>query len=745
MSHALVIRVHFHDGRYHGAGDWPPSPARLFQALVAAAGLNGQLAAARESLQWFESKRLPSAPIIGAPNARRGQRVMFYMPNNDLDSVQGDPRRVAEIRTAKKFFSPWLFDVATPFLYVWQDVADADERHAQAIVSLANHLYQLGRGIDMAWASGELLGPSAVDGVLASYAGPVYRPSAGDCGIALPCQQPGSLASIEKRYQACRRRFEVKLKGRTVRLTLRQAPRPMFRSVTYDSPPSRRVYDLRETGPEARFFVHRVSRAFDLVEWIRDEAARRLRAALPASHDAIERAVIGRKADGADDGPTSQRIRIIPLPSIGHPHADRGIRRVVVEVPSSCPFRADDVHWAISGIERGGELVVSPSADERMLSHFTDAARTWRSVTPVALPQSAARRRIEPARIADEAKGGSERAAEEAKAAAAVVQALRHANARTTPEAIRVQREPFDLSGERAEAFADGARFTKHRLWHVEITFATAVEGPLVIGDGRFLGLGVMAPVLSSDGIHVFDVESGLAASPDPEALARALRRAVMARVQEVLGGAAMPAYFSGHVADGGPVRAAVSSHLAFAFDPAAARLLVVAPHALDRRPPSPEERNYLRVLQESLRDLRELRAGSAGLLVLRPAWIAPVGDPLTSTSRVWETLTWYCVNRHAKEVHPSQALRIDLQEECQRRGLSKPEVEVLEFRGVPSAGLMGRVKLLFAAAVKGPLLLGKTRYRGGGLFRAEESVPSLASAMAVRGGAGRARTGGTL
>ncbi|HEX9640166.1 MAG TPA: type I-U CRISPR-associated protein Csb2, partial [Candidatus Krumholzibacteria bacterium] len=80
MSHALVIRVRFHDGRYHGAGDWPPSPARLFQALVAAAGLNGQLAALRHSLEWFE--KLPSAPTIGAPKARRGQRVMFYMPNN---------------------------------------------------------------------------------------------------------------------------------------------------------------------------------------------------------------------------------------------------------------------------------------------------------------------------------------------------------------------------------------------------------------------------------------------------------------------------------------------------------------------------------------------------------------------------------------------------------------------------------------------------------------------------------------
>ena len=36
-SRALLIEVRLLDGRYHGAGDWPPAPFRLFQALVAGA------------------------------------------------------------------------------------------------------------------------------------------------------------------------------------------------------------------------------------------------------------------------------------------------------------------------------------------------------------------------------------------------------------------------------------------------------------------------------------------------------------------------------------------------------------------------------------------------------------------------------------------------------------------------------------------------------------------------------------
>src|SRR5579885_2162377 len=54
---ALVIYVRLHDGRYHGGGDWPPSPARLFQALVAGAGLSGPLEESdKEALRWLHAR-----------------------------------------------------------------------------------------------------------------------------------------------------------------------------------------------------------------------------------------------------------------------------------------------------------------------------------------------------------------------------------------------------------------------------------------------------------------------------------------------------------------------------------------------------------------------------------------------------------------------------------------------------------------------------------------------------------------
>jgi len=503
MSQALVIHVRFHDGRYHGSGDWPPSPARLFQALVAAAGLGGKLEHSRQALAWLES--LPP-PLIAAPHGRRGQRVVYYMPNNDLDAIQGDLRRVAKIRLARKYSTPWLFDATVPLVYVWQDVVEAEEGQAATIISLADHVYQLGRGIDMAWAWGDRVGTSHVETLLESHGGAVYRPSQGGEGALLRCPRPGSLQSVARRYEAYRKRFKVQRKGRRIEITFYQPPRASFRSVAYESPAWVRVFELRPSLGDSSFAPWPLASASKLVVCLRDAAVERLRAALTGREAEIARVLIGRKPDGTNDGPASERVAIVPLPSIGHPHADRAIRRVLIRVPAGCSLRTDDVSWAFSGlkpidVQTGEEypIVVTPAGSLDMLRHYGTGeearAYTWRTVTPAALPSSGSRRRIDPARKTTEAKSGEEKRQELARAAGAVIQALRHAGVRVPVQAVQVQREPFEGNGERAEAFSRGTRFPHQRLWHVQISFSEPVSGPLVIGDGRFLGLGVMAPL----------------------------------------------------------------------------------------------------------------------------------------------------------------------------------------------------------------------------------------------------------
>ncbi len=725
MSGAVLITVRLHDGRYHGVGDEPPCPARLFQALVAGAGLSGPLRVREmEALEWLE-RCTPAT--VASPTMRRGQAFRNFVPNNDLDAKGGDPRRIGDIRTEKPI-QPLLIESDIPFLYAW---AFPDDRnsvgHAKVICALAERLYQFGRGVDFAWAWGEVIDEEVLNSRLAGYQGIIYRPTGLGGGRRLACPQPGSLKSLEARHLASRRRFRSVREGRTLRQLFAQRPKPRFVRVAYESPPSRQVYDLRGISSRSEYIAWPLEKALGLVVQLRDGAVGRLREARPDWSANIERVMVGRKADGADDVPASLRVRILPLPSIGHDHADHRIRRVLVEVPAGCALRADDVHWAFSGLEiadtETGEIVaITQPGGESMLTHYGVTHRTrsrvWRTVTPAALPVYAKRRRIDPARQAAEAKGGGERAAEQARAAGAVVQALRHAEVRTAAEAIRLQREPFDGNGKRAGAFSQSPRFGKERLWHVEITFCNPVSGPLVIGDGRFLGLGVMAPVRRAQGIHVFAVEEGLVAGAQPAELARALRRAVMARVQDVFGRPAkLPAFFSGHEVDGSIAETERHPHLTFAFDPASRRLLIVAPYVIERRPPSKQEAEHLDTLESALTGLRELRAGAAGRLTLCATSIDVDRDPLLAASRVWESLTPYQVTRHKKAVGGAEALSADLCAECRRRGLPEPGVTPLEWVGVPGVGLIGKARLMFHAAVKGPVILGKSRHLGGGLF----------------------------
>ena len=89
-----------------------------------------------------------------------------------------------------------------------------------------------------------------------------------------------------------------------------QPPKPQFAQVTYDSPPVRRVYDLRCADDETALHPWPLAQATQLVERLRDAAAERLRRAAPTLAAAVERTLIGRKANGADSAPAQRRIRI---------------------------------------------------------------------------------------------------------------------------------------------------------------------------------------------------------------------------------------------------------------------------------------------------------------------------------------------------------------------------------------------------------------------------------------------------
>lgn len=723
MGRALLVAVRFHEGRYHGNGGWPPAPARLYQALMAGGARGATMPdAARNALEWLE--RLPP-PVIAAPRGGAGQGYTKFVPSNDLDAALSRKNAsdiegaIATVRVGKTV-RPILFDDAAPVLYCWS--FDGDNAQAKALCELADHLYQLGRGVDMAWAQAAVLDAHEAQERLSEHGGIVYRPSAGNgAGNNLLCPQPGTGRSLAARFEGTRTRFRRGGSNRKPVHVFVQPVKPLLASVPYNAPPKRLVFALR--GAEARegFTPWRLSEAAALVAAARDRAAARLREAMPARTDDIERYLIGR---GATDADKAARVSIAPLPSIGHPHADMTIRRLSVRVPQTCPLRADDVAWAFAQVtwtDADGVILseLQPVDDDAMAERYERSGRCWRSVTPLAL-STARRRRIDPARTRDEVKDAAERAREEARAVHAVRQALRHAEIGMSPTSVRVQREPFDSRGERAEAFATGTRFPKQSLWHASLTFAVPLAGPLLLGDGRYLGLGLMCPVDPMPGVLAFAIEAGLAGDASPALVARAARRAMLARMQATLpGGQSVPRYVSGREDDGRPARDGAHRHVAVVPDLPHRRLLFVAPNLLQRSGLEWREiaGDHAR-LEQALEGMNVLRAGLAGRLALAPAALEADNDPLFGPSRFWESISDYRVTRHRRRLTDEEALRADVAVELARICWPEPSVvEILSARRGPQGGLSGRLRLTFAAAQAGPLVIGSTLHKGGGLF----------------------------
>ncbi|MFM1991029.1 MAG: hypothetical protein RJA99_3986 [Pseudomonadota bacterium] len=741
--HHLLMTVYLHgDGmgtaRFHGIHEdepeWPPAPARVFQALVAGVACGSRV---REdlvpALRWLE--RLPP-PTILAPRRTAGQRVSLYVPNNDADALQ-DPTDVSGIRTAKRV-EPTLFDAAHPVRYAWP--LPQGEVPLPELVSIAHALYQLGRGSDMAWAEACVVTDDALQDLLRRHAGVVHAPApkASERPV-LRCPIPGSLDSLVSRHATPRLTAEAGGRGRKLLFT--NAPKARFAAVSYS--PRRRlfVYDIRERGTP-RLWAWPLQRAAALIEALRDSAARRLCGAMPAAAHLIERAIIGRDATGRGNIPVEQRIRIVPLPSIGSTHVDRAIRRVLVAIPDEMPFSDEDVDWAFSGLDRRdadtGEVsgwVLAKAESLDMQARFCEPSRYWQSVTAVALPRLRTTANAAGSPKSGRTRSARLRLAEEDAAVAAVRQALRHAAVAAQPVSVRVQREPFIARGKRAEAFCEGTRFTCQQMWHVAIAFDRPVSGPLTLGDGRFLGLGVFAPTANATGsgadpgAWTGERSAGIAAlrvtgsagdsQPSPVPMARAIRRAVMSRVATLPGGTdtrSIDAFFSGHGAarDRPDVRA--ERHLAYHWDAPRDRFVMLAPYLLQRRAAFPRERSQLAVLDRALEDLTELRAGRCGRYSLQRHPV-PAGDPLLRPARVWESVTPYVVTRHRRTGSAESAIANDVTAECLRIGLPTPEIIVLQHESGPGRPLQGRLRLTFPALIDGPLALGRTGLLGGGLF----------------------------
>jgi CRISPR-associated protein Csb2 len=151
----LLLTVRWLDGRYHGLlsrdgpPEWPPSPFRLFQALVSGVARRGELdSALGSSLSWL--KRL-EPPVILAPRVHPGTVITYFVPNND-----GDKKPDRQDRLKGKTIHPTLMIDRAEIHYLWP-LESKDFPQARVVCRAASYLTCLGWGIDLAYSDARLI------------------------------------------------------------------------------------------------------------------------------------------------------------------------------------------------------------------------------------------------------------------------------------------------------------------------------------------------------------------------------------------------------------------------------------------------------------------------------------------------------------------------------------------------------------------------------------------------------------
>ncbi|MBI3183295.1 MAG: type I-U CRISPR-associated protein Cas5/Cas6 [Myxococcales bacterium] len=521
MSDYLCLSFRFLAPWFHGRGDesapeWPPSPLRVFQALVAAAARAGTLDATRSALRWLETR---SPPVIFAPAAEPSVGYRLSVPHNAMDLVgrqwaAGKEGEASKQRTMKDV-RPLRLPEEAAVHFLWE-VSSAERNGARASASLliaaAKAVVALGWGVDLAVGDGALISATERAALATPDGGPaldIWEPRQ-DAAAWLRTPRSGSLADLDRHHEAFSRRTSL------AEPTFRPPPAVSAFAVTGyakagDPMPTRiaafvlmqpmanqmKSFDTaRKAMVVAGMLRHAVREAAERAGW--DES--RIRGSV-LGH--------GEEPGAPPAAPTAARFVLVPLPSIEARECGgevvSGVRRVLV---MSTDAQSADVDWAQRALggadlidEQTGEVVAvlaSSSRHERGFARYLGPSRTWATVTPVILPglddpgglRAHLRRTKDPA----EQKRILERLARRREAL--VRKALRHAG---VPDdlvfnaGIETRSVGFFAGADRADRYAVPQHLKSFPRLHVRVSWARPVAGPLCVGRGRFFGLGLFA------------------------------------------------------------------------------------------------------------------------------------------------------------------------------------------------------------------------------------------------------------
>ena len=541
----IGIEVNFLTGRFVATchndrrqPEWPPHPARLFSALVAAwADADEPDAAERAALEWLESQ---APPDIAASEAVPRKAVSHFVPVNDASVVSRNwyerransvsematqlhaelsasggelTKRAAQVerkltkakdvegqvglagntnpasavamlpeqRGKQGRFYPSVTPDDPRVRFLW-DVPASDDV-AEPLDRLLRRVTRLGHSSSLVSCR-----------LIANASGATFEIREG--GDNMRAVRRGQLAELERQFSR-----HGGLKPRALPYANVQ-----YRSVAESAQQPERARMPSTAGQWIVFELMPGSRSFPATRAV--ELATAMRAAVfHHAEDPIPEEISGHLPDG---GPSAvPHVAFLPLPYVGFEHADGRLLGLAVSVPDAVNAHARRaVYRAIGNWERavgrsdlkltlGAQRVVrlcrqrGPAALVSLRPDaWSRASHRWVSATPIALPRH-------PGRLG----GGSAAARARAwvLAESSVALACDHVGL-PEPVSVEVSQSPLirgARSTRRFSAFSQNGRAgrpVRRQLLHASVTFEDPVAGPLVLGSGRFLGLGLMRP-----------------------------------------------------------------------------------------------------------------------------------------------------------------------------------------------------------------------------------------------------------
>ncbi len=481
----LLGRLVASDPTDRQVAEWPPHPDRVYMALVASWGETGRPPRGREALEWLESL---GPPELHLPVMRHlsDTAPVAYVPVNDTAYSKGKHNPLLRDLPVGRNRQPRGFPrqpIDGACWLVWPDVPPEEaQRHRAALEALCLATASIGHSSSLVrvWVpeeepTGELVRLS---------------PSRDECDHQLRVPSAGRLGRLIEAYAEGGEGWDRPPPGhwQAYRQVSSNGKRHPATGVF-----SEKLVVLRAVGKNRRLFS--ATHGPEMADALRKTLMSRWQ-----GDDRILELISGHRADGA---PLEEpHVAFAGLAFVGREHADahlmgmsmilpRGLDRSREDGCLSALARCldDECQLSLRLGEKGTlELeAVELTAEERQTllpNTWTAAprgARTWASVTPVVMDRMPQRREKDPDAFLESVVGDAcERAGYPRPVRVAISEV---SPLHGTPHARRFH--PMNRKSDKA------------RRWHSHVTveWSDPVVGPVLLGAGRYRGMGLLRPL----------------------------------------------------------------------------------------------------------------------------------------------------------------------------------------------------------------------------------------------------------